>query len=171
MWGLGALTLHAVGSPNITYSWPSISTSISTYYWRKSPWKWACAVETPEFKGQVYSSFLCFTFVIHKVKVKSLSCVRLCNPMDCSLPGSSIHEILQARILEWIVIAFSRRSSRPRDQTRVSLIAGRRFTIWATREALSSIKRTKKVHNSLCALFSWLSTSSRKQKVKFGKLE
>ena len=77
MWGLGALTLHAVGSPNITYSWPSISTSISTYYWRKSPWKWACAVETPEFKGQLYSSFLCFTFVIYKVKVKSLSCVGL----------------------------------------------------------------------------------------------
>ena len=61
--------------------------------------------------------------------------VTLCDPMDCRLPGSSIHGILQARVLEWVAISFSRDSSRPRDQTRVSRIAGRRFTIWATREA------------------------------------
>ena len=52
-----------------------------------------------------------------------------------SLSGSSIHGIFQARVLEWIAISFSRGSSRPRDQTRVSRIAGRRFTIWVTREA------------------------------------
>ena len=47
-----------------------------------------------------------------------LSCVpALCNPMDCSLPGSSLHGILQARILEWVAISFSRESSQPRDQT------------------------------------------------------
>ena len=51
-------------------------------------------------------------------------------------PGSSIHRILQARVLEWVTISFSRRSSQPRDRTQVSRIAGRRFTIWATREAL-----------------------------------
>ena len=45
----------------------------------------------------------------------SQSCPTLCNPMDCSLPGSSIHGILQARILEWIAISFSRGSSQPRD--------------------------------------------------------
>ena len=45
------------------------------------------------------------------------SCPTLCDPMDCSLPGSSIHGILQARILEWVAISFSRRSSRPRDWT------------------------------------------------------
>ena len=50
-----------------------------------------------------------------KVKVKSLSCVRLCDPMDCSLPGSSIHGIFQAKILEWVAISFSRGSFRPRD--------------------------------------------------------
>ena len=50
-----------------------------------------------------------------KVKVKFLSCVQLCNPIDCSPPGSSIHGIFQARILEWIDISFSRGSSRPRD--------------------------------------------------------
>ena len=59
----------------------------------------------------------------------------LCNPMDCSLPGSSVHGILQARILEWAAISFSRGSSQPRDGNGVSCIVGRRFTIWATREA------------------------------------
>ena len=55
--------------------------------------------------------------------------------MDCSLPGSSVHGILQAGIPEWIAISFSRGSSWPRDQTQVSCIVGRFFTNWATREA------------------------------------
>ena len=64
------------------------------------------------------------------------SCPTLCNPMDCvySLPGSSIHGIFQARVLECIAISFSRESSQPRDWTRVSCIVGRHFTIWATRD-------------------------------------
>ena len=62
------------------------------------------------------------------------SCPTLCDPMDCSLPGSSIYGIFQAGILEWVAISFSRRSSQPRDWTRVSHILGRRFTIWGTRE-------------------------------------
>ena len=53
----------------------------------------------------------------------------LCNPMDCSPPGSSVHGILLARILEWVAISFSRGSSRPRDRTQVSCIVGRFFTI------------------------------------------
>ena len=60
-------------------------------------------------------------------------CPTLCNPMDCSLPGSSVHGIFQARVLEWVAISFSRGSSWPRDWTRISCIAGRRFTVWATR--------------------------------------
>ena len=64
-----------------------------------------------------------FTLANVNVKVKSLSRVRLCDPMDCSPPGSSVHGILQARILEWVAISFSRGSSRPRDQTQVSHIA------------------------------------------------
>ena len=56
----------------------------------------------------------------------------LCDPMDCSLSGSSVHGIFQARVLEWIAISFSKGSSRPRNQTRVSSIAGRFFTSWAT---------------------------------------
>ena len=63
----------------------------------------------------------------HKVKVKSFRCVQLCNPMDCSLPGSSIHGIFQARILEWVAISFSRESSQPRDWTQVSCTAGRLY--------------------------------------------
>ena len=55
--------------------------------------------------------------------------------MDCSPPGSSIHGIFQARVLEWVAISFSRGSSWPRDWTQVSHVVGRHFTIWATREA------------------------------------
>ena len=58
--------------------------------------------------------------------------------MDSSPPGSSVHGILQARIQEWIAISFSRGSSRPRDWTQVSCIAGRLFTNWATREGRST---------------------------------
>ena len=63
--------------------------------------------------------------------------------MDCSLPGSSVHGIFQARVLEWVTISFSRRSSQPRIWTRVSRIVGRRFTIWATREVSSCLKEPK----------------------------
>ena len=66
-----------------------------------------------------------------KVKVKVLvtqSCPTLCNPKNCSPPGSSVHGILQARILEWAAISFSRGYSPPSDQTWVSCIAGRFFT-------------------------------------------
>ena len=70
------------------------------------------------------------------VKVKSLSCATLCNPMDCTLTGSSIHGVFQARILESAAIFFSRRSSEPRDWTQVSHVVGRRFTIWATRKSM-----------------------------------
>ena len=67
--------------------------------------------------------------------VVAQSCLTLCDSLDCSLPDSSVHGISQARILEWVPIPFSRGSSLPRDQTCVSRIAGRFFTIWATREA------------------------------------
>ena len=57
------------------------------------------------------------------------SCLTLCDPMDCSPPGSSVPGILQARILEWVAISFSRGSSQLRDQTHVSCIAGRFFIV------------------------------------------
>ena len=63
------------------------------------------------------------------------SCPILCNPMDCNPSGSSVHGILQARILEWVAMPSFRGSSQPRDWIQVSLIAGRFLSIWATREA------------------------------------
>ena len=71
-----------------------------------------------------------------KVKVLVVqSCPILCDPMDCSMPGSCVHGILRARILEWVAFPFSRGSPQPRDQIQVSHTAGGFFTIWATREA------------------------------------
>ena len=79
-----------------------------------------------------------------KVKVKVKSCLTLCNPMDCSLPSFPIHGVFQARILEWVAISFSRGSSPPRGRTQVSSIAGRCFTLWATREAMTNLDRILK---------------------------
>ena len=69
-----------------------------------------------------------------KVLVAQLS-LTFCDPIDCSPPGSSVREILQAKMLEWVAIPFSRGSSLPRDWTHISYNADRFFTIWATREA------------------------------------
>ena len=66
-------------------------------------------------------------------------CPTLCDPMDCSLPGFSVHGIFQARLLEWVAISFSRRSSWPRDW--IFLIVGRRFTVWATRQGMTTLFR------------------------------
>ena len=66
----------------------------------------------------------------HKCTVTQ-SRLTFCNPMDCSPSGSSVHGVLQARILEWVAISSSRGSSQPRDQTWVFRIAGKFFTIWA----------------------------------------
>ena len=71
------------------------------------------------------------------------SCLTLCDPKDCSPPGSSIHGIFQTRILEWVAISFSRGSSQPRDQTQVSHTAGRLFTIWTTREGNAGLEEAQ----------------------------
>ena len=63
-----------------------------------------------------------------RVSLVIRSCLTLCDPMDCSPPGFSVHGIFQARILEWVAISYSRGSSQPRDRTQVSCIAGRFFT-------------------------------------------
>ena len=70
----------------------------------------------------------------------SQSCLTLCNPMDCSLPGSSVHGILQARILEWVSMPYSRGSFQPRDLTHISHITSRLFTLWATRKSLDILQ-------------------------------
>ena len=72
---------------------------------------------------------------VHKVKMLvTQSCLTLCDPMDCSPPGSSVPGILQAKILEWAAISFSRGSSRPRDQTHASCIGRQNLYHWVTRE-------------------------------------
>jgi len=73
--------------------------------------------------------FQLFVVIIVSKSVRGSVVPTLCDLMDCSLSGSSAHGILQARILEWVVIPFSRESSRPRVQTQVSGIAGRFFSI------------------------------------------
>ena len=67
-----------------------------------------------------------------RVCLVTQSCLTLCNPMNCSPPGSSVCGILQARILEWVAIPFFSGSSQPRDRTLVSCIAGRFFTVSVT---------------------------------------
>ena len=86
----------------------------------------------PEVHPHLFPRFL-------RVCEVAQSCPTLCDAMGCSLPGSSIHGIPQSRILEWIAISSSRGSSRPTDRTRVSCIAGRRSTLWATKEAWACI--------------------------------
>ena len=83
-----------------------------------------------------YAEIYTYTISVY-VYVKSLqSCPTLCNPTDCSLPGSSVHGILQARTVEWVAMPSSRGSSQPRDQTSIShlpALAGGFFTtntIW-----------------------------------------
>ena len=92
--------------------------------------------------GEILSNYQMALRGSHKVEGKmcvcvymlvTQSCLILCDPIDRSLPGSSVHRILQARILEWVAIPFSRGSSWPKDWTQVCT-AGRFFTIWATRE-------------------------------------
>ena len=78
------------------------------------------------------------TLLLHIVCVCSVtqSCPALCSSKDLRSPsGSSVHGIFQARILEWVAISFSRRSSPPRDWTHVSCIVSKLFIDWATREA------------------------------------
>ena len=88
-----------------------------------------------------------------KVIVAQL-CPTLSDPMNCSLPSSSVHGILQARILQWVAILFSRGSSWSRDQTQVSSTASRFFTIWATGEALTTWTFVGKVMSLLCNSWS-----------------
>jgi len=84
-------------------------------------------------KGQgVLETFRCQAHV--KKMWITQSCPTLCNSMDCSLLDSSVLGILQARILEWVAIPFSRGSSQPRDAN-LLFIAGRFFTLWVTMEA------------------------------------
>ena len=73
------------------------------------------------------------------LRAQLLLCPTLCDPIDCSPPGFSVHGISQTRILEWVAISFSRRSSQPRDWTCVSCIGRQILYHWAAREAYDVI--------------------------------
>ena len=95
-----------------------------------------CPVERPH--GVINTFFSLCTF--YRLRFGSCcsvaqSCPALCDPRHGSMPGSSVRGISQAGILEWVAIPFSRGSSRPRDQTRVSCIAGGLLTVLVTRVA------------------------------------
>ena len=85
------------------------------------------------------------------------SCPALCNSMDCGLSGSSIHGILQARVLEWVAIPVFRGSSQPKDWTQFSCFAGRFFTVWVTGEAQFSCVETWTTSDAL-----WIRLASQR---------
>ena len=117
--------------------------------WRKKPFQYSClgnpkdrragqATVHKELKGAGHDWVTKYALIYITMKEKKVlvaqSCPTLCDPMDGSPPSSSLHGILQARILKWVMISFCRGSSWPRGQTKVSHIAGRLFTVWDTRE-------------------------------------
>ena len=120
-------------------------TMLEVYQENKPEQKWQDLLWVESFQSTFQSPFLNRTSLLrlakHLKKPSSIkrqrkkeskvaqSCPILCDPMDCSLLGSSIHGIFQASILEWVAISFSRRCSWPRDWTWVSCIVGRRFTV------------------------------------------
>ena len=87
-----------------------------------TPWKLSELMHTQHLPGQCLDAQVCVCSVAH-------SCPTLRNPVYCSPPGSSVHGVLQARILEGVAMSFSRASSQPRDQIQVSPIIGRLFTV------------------------------------------
>ena len=79
-----------------------------------------CVLGCVSFRTQLKITFSSLVLICAK---SFQSCPALCDPMDCSSPGSAVHGSLQARILEWVAMLSSRGSSRPRDQTHVSYIS------------------------------------------------
>ena len=125
------------------------------FYSPPSPHQQTTFLNVPHFKNNFVIN-MCFPKIIHclvllgffqlilcmwsEIEVKpSQSCPTLYDPTDCSLPGSSLQRILQARMLERVAIPFSRGSSLPGDWTWVSHIVGRFFTIWAPRKAINIV--------------------------------
>ena len=111
--------VQALASKNWVWSWLGYSSPV---------WLYGLVMYPVSSFISSYVNWECVCVCVHV-------CLTLCDPMDCSLPGSSIQGILQTRILEWAAILIYKASSRSRDQTWVSCTTGRVFTVWATREA------------------------------------
>ena len=104
------------------------------------------------------------TLCIYVCVLVAQSSPTFCDPVDCSPPGSSVHGILQERILEWTAIPFSRGSSQPRDQTQVSCIAGRLFTIWATGKSCIAFMATFNSYSFMKQNYYYNSTEMKENK-------
>ena len=127
MWEYKATEKYILCFPNSCYPELFLPSSCSTSSWASKATDMFCAC------------------------LVSQLCLTLCNLMDCSPPGSSVHGILQATRLKWVAMPSSRGSSQPRDRTQVSHIAGGFFTSWATREALVNVSICAN-KNIICAL-------------------
>ena len=113
----GCVSAYPQRSPlTLCLLWVSLSSQVAWCRWNLCP---------PGIQNA--GSILC-------VSVRDQSRLTLCDPMDCNLPGSSILGIIQARVLEWVAISFSRGSSPSRDWTHISCIGRRIFYHWGTRE-------------------------------------
>jgi len=131
-------------------SW--IQIKCSSLPFQDITWFFSCALICMDVLGGSGSgTYVCvqslegFYYVHACMCAKSLHlCLTLCNSLDCSPPGSSVHGILQARILEWVPMPSSRGSSQPRDWTQVSRIAGGFFTTSTTWEILWPIRNVSK---------------------------
>ena len=102
-----------------------MSNSMQPLRWQ--PTRLLCPLDSPGKNTGVGCHFLLQCMKVKSESEVAQSCLTFSDPMDCSPPGSSIHGIFQARVLEWVAISFSRGSSWPRDQTQVLHIAGRLF--------------------------------------------
>ena len=113
----------------------------------------------PTDVSNLYCEPFCSDMYLRPKMLFTQSWMTLCDPMDCSLTGSSVHEILQARILGCVAMPFSRGSSQPRDRTYVSCFTGRYVTMWATREAPSFFNLLNNLKQTLELLQFFLSVS------------
>ena len=84
------------------------------------------------------------------------SCLILCYPLNSRVPGSSVHGILQARIVEWLAVPFSRGSSKSRDGTQISHITGGFFPIWTTKEASNNLRSLNFIMYKISPQTFWL---------------
>ena len=137
LWVLGRVwSLHNVSVPPTHPSSLSISAAgclhhsihLCTAYLISSPH--SVSSERSEVPSQCWAPSFCY--------LVSQSCLTLCDPTDCSPPGSSVHGISQVRVLEWAAISSSRGSAPPRDQTHVSCIGRWILYPWATKIALNT---------------------------------
>ena len=123
--------------------YPEFPSGCTTGWWGAAAAGLMVATFLVQWKGRQHSlATWPLSCALSYCNVKLLQCPSLCDPTDCSPPGSSMLGILQARIPEWVVMPFSRGSSWPMDQIQVSRIADRFFTNWATRGAYWNIRTT-----------------------------